>query len=121
MWCVCVVAGVGWGTPASSACRWPGTSCRVSLSRRCGVGDSVVSSVLDGVCPVAPVGRGWDSIAWGPSLAVAARCVVRVGRGGVAWSGAVCGACGVPVLLRRPFGDEAFLWECAHVLSEGDS
>ncbi|MEQ2315487.1 hypothetical protein AMECASPLE_022936 [Ameca splendens] len=110
MWCVCVVAGAGWGTPASSACRWPGTSCRVSLSRL-GVGSGpVVSLVLDCVCPVESVGGGWDSIARGPCLGVLVCCVVGVClERGCVWS-LHC------VLLRRPFGDEVLLLECAHVL-----
>ncbi|MEQ2275332.1 hypothetical protein XENORESO_002052, partial [Xenotaenia resolanae] len=37
----------------------------------CGVGGSVVGAALGGVCPVAPVGRGWG-VAQGPCLAVVA-------------------------------------------------
>ncbi|MEQ2305025.1 hypothetical protein AMECASPLE_033276 [Ameca splendens] len=40
----------------------------------CGVGGSVVGVVLGGVCPVAPVGGGWGSVARGLYLAVGALC-----------------------------------------------
>ncbi|MED6244989.1 hypothetical protein ATANTOWER_029082 [Ataeniobius toweri] len=36
----------------------------------CAVEGSVVGTVLDGVCPVVPVGRGWGSVARGPIAAV---------------------------------------------------
>ncbi|MED6240567.1 hypothetical protein ATANTOWER_023387 [Ataeniobius toweri] len=74
----------------------------------CGVRDSVVGTVLSGVCPVAP--------ARGPGLAIAPHCVVggRMRRGclerGDVWSlRCVC------VFLCRLFGDGAYLWGCAPV------
>ncbi|MED6240281.1 hypothetical protein ATANTOWER_018628 [Ataeniobius toweri] len=70
--CVCVVAGgvVGDAVPGCLPLAddfLPGEF----VPSWCGVRGSVVGVVLGGVCPVAPVGGGWRSVARGPCLAVA--------------------------------------------------
>ncbi|MEQ2257323.1 hypothetical protein ILYODFUR_033674 [Ilyodon furcidens] len=113
-WCVCVavegVAGPGCLSLAGALLLGK------FVPSGCGVEVSVVGAVLGGVCPVAPVGGGWGSIAWALSLLLRHAMWWGAGCGGGAWNGAVCGACAVRVWLRQLFGDEAHLWGCAPVL-----
>ncbi|MEQ2237585.1 hypothetical protein ILYODFUR_024591 [Ilyodon furcidens] len=103
MWCVCVVVGsMVWDASPETGDLLPGGI----VPSWCGVGGSIVGVVLSGVCPVAPVGRGWGGVAQGPCLAVVARWVLGLrlcvepalcGGGFVSFSGMELNCGGVPL------------------------